>query len=63
MLPDTTEAKSAVTVCGSGRQIYWEQETAREISLVVPGSLFDIPVIKAALRVWAGKVSSMCVPG
>lgn len=66
MLPDRTEGKSAVTACGSGRQIYWEQQTAREISLVALGSLFDIPVIKVALRVeafWAGKVSSVHVPG
>lgn len=39
-----------MTACGSGnnrRQICWEQQAAREISLVVaPGSLFGIPVIK-----------------
>lgn len=47
-----------MTACGSannGRQIWWEQQTAREISFVVaPGSFFGIPVIKkVALRVEA----------
>lgn len=69
MLPDAAEGESAVTVCGIGETgshgslRTGEKRIAREISLVAPGSLFGIPVVKVALRVeayWAGKVSSMC---